>query len=66
MTLMTRISPYADDNAKFNEERTFNDAAPTTSDDPFYSEENIAELKRRLPNYRSGKSIPKEHELIEP
>lgn len=57
---MTRISPYADDNAKFN------DAAPTTSDDPFYSEENIAELKRRLANYRSGKSIPKEHELIEP
>lgn len=59
MTLMTQISPYADDNAKFN------DDAPTTSDDPFYSEENIAELKRRLANYRSGKSIPKEHELIE-
>ena len=53
---MTQISPYADDNAKFN------DDAPTT----FYSEENIAELKRRLANYRSGKSIPKEHELIEP
>ena len=60
MTLMTQISSYADDNAKFN------DDAPTTSDDPFYSEENIAELKRRLANYRSGKSIPKEHELIEP
>lgn len=30
---MTQISPYADDNAKFNEERTFNDAAPTTSDE---------------------------------
>lgn len=57
---MTQISPYTDDNAKFN------DAAPTTSDDSFYSEENIAELKRRLANYRSGKSIPKEHELIEP
>ena len=30
---MTQISPYADDNATFNEERTFNDAAPTTSDE---------------------------------
>ena len=37
---MTQISPYADDNAKFN------DDAPTTSDDPFYSEEK--KLRRKL------------------
>lgn len=35
------------------------------SADPFYSKENLNELKRRADNIRSGKSILKEHELIE-
>jgi DNA-damage-inducible protein J len=35
------------------------------SADPFYSRENIAELERRVEDVRSGKSILKEHELIE-
>lgn len=33
--------------------------------DPFYNAENIAELERRVANLRNGKSILKEHELIE-
>ena len=33
--------------------------------DPFYSEENINELKRRIANLESGVSSLKEHELIE-
>lgn len=33
--------------------------------DPFYSPENMAELKRRIDNIRTGKSTLKEHELIE-
>ena len=33
--------------------------------DPFYSESNIKELKRRIESVRSGKSILKEHNLIE-
>lgn len=33
--------------------------------DPFYSDENIAELERRIGSVRSGKSILKEHDLIE-
>ena len=35
------------------------------SADPFYSEENIAEVERRIANIRSGKSTLKEHDLIE-
>ena len=35
------------------------------SADPFYSEENIAEVERRIANVRSGKSTLKEHDLIE-
>lgn len=35
------------------------------SADPFYSEENIMELERRISDVRSGKSTLKEHELIE-
>ena len=35
------------------------------SADPFYSRENIAELERRVADIRSGKSILKEHELLE-
>ncbi|MDO5095734.1 MAG: type II toxin-antitoxin system RelB/DinJ family antitoxin [Peptostreptococcaceae bacterium] len=35
------------------------------SADPFYSEENIAELEKRVADIRSGKSVLKEHELIE-
>lgn len=33
--------------------------------DPFYSQENIAELERRVADIRLGKSTLKEHELIE-
>ena len=35
------------------------------SADPFYSRENMGELKRRDADLRSGKSALKEHELIE-
>lgn len=35
------------------------------SADPFYSKENMEELERRVNDIRSGKSILKEHELIE-
>ncbi|MDO4289506.1 MAG: type II toxin-antitoxin system RelB/DinJ family antitoxin [Eubacterium sp.] len=33
--------------------------------DPFYSEENIAVLEKRIADLESGKSTLKEHELIE-
>ena len=33
--------------------------------DPFYSESNIKELKRRIESVRSGKSTLEEHNLIE-
>ncbi|WP_287971354.1 type II toxin-antitoxin system RelB/DinJ family antitoxin [Blautia sp.] len=33
--------------------------------DPFYSKENMEELERRVNAIRSGKSVLKEHELIE-
>jgi addiction module antitoxin, relB/dinJ family len=33
--------------------------------DPFYSESNIKELKRRIESVRSGKSTLEEHDLIE-
>ena len=35
------------------------------SADPFYSEENINELKRRIANLEAGISTLKEHDLIE-
>lgn len=35
------------------------------SADPFYSEENMIELKRRIDSVRTGESTLKEHELIE-
>lgn len=35
------------------------------SADPFYSKENMEELERRAADVRSGKSVLKEHELIE-
>ena len=35
------------------------------SADPFYSKKNIAELEKRVADIQSGKSILKEHELIE-
>lgn len=35
------------------------------SADPFYSEENMTELKRRIYSVRTGESTLKEHELIE-
>ena len=35
------------------------------SADPFYSNENMTELERRVEAVRSGTSILKEHELIE-
>ncbi len=33
--------------------------------DPFYSESNMRVLEQRIANIESGKSIPKEHDLIE-
>ena len=33
--------------------------------DPFYSEENMMELERRVANLRAGKSTLTEHDLIE-
>lgn len=33
--------------------------------DPFYSESNMRVLEQRISNIESGKSIPKEHDLIE-
>jgi DNA-damage-inducible protein J len=33
--------------------------------DPFFSEENIQEIERRVANLNAGKSTLKEHELIE-
>ncbi len=33
--------------------------------DPFYSESNIKEIKRRIESVRSGKSTLEEHDLIE-
>lgn len=35
------------------------------SADPFYSRENITELENRVASIRSGKTILKEHELVE-
>lgn len=35
------------------------------SGDPFYSEENLSELKKRITEIESGKAILKEHELME-
>lgn len=35
------------------------------SADPFYSESNMKILEQRIANLKSGKSIPKEHDLIE-
>ena len=32
--------------------------------DPFYSDENISELKRRIASIKNGTSILKEHNLI--
>ena len=34
-------------------------------EDPFYSEENMAELARRIADVKSGKSVLREHDLIE-
>lgn len=33
--------------------------------DPFYSQENLKELERRIENVKSGKSVMAEHDLIE-
>lgn len=33
--------------------------------EPFYSKENMAELKKRIDDVKSGKSTLKEHDLIE-
>ncbi len=35
------------------------------SADPFYSEQNIAELKRRIESVKNGSSVLTEHDLIE-
>ena len=33
--------------------------------DPFFSDENMMELERRVANLKAGKSTLKEHDLIE-
>lgn len=33
--------------------------------DPFYSESNMRVLEQRIADIESGKSVPKEHDLIE-
>ncbi len=35
------------------------------SADPFFSKENISEIERRVEAVRTGKSVLKQHELIE-
>lgn len=35
------------------------------ADDSFYSKKNMDELERRVDNIRTGKSVLKEHDLIE-
>ena len=35
------------------------------SADPFYSRQNMAELERRIGEIKTGKSVLKEHDLIE-
>ena len=35
------------------------------ADDSFYSKKNMDELERRVANIRTGKSVLKEHDLIE-
>ena len=35
------------------------------SGDPFYSRQNMAELERRIDGIKTGKSVLKEHDLIE-
>lgn len=35
------------------------------SADPFYSESNMRVLEQRITDLESGKSVPKEHDLIE-
>lgn len=37
----------------------------TADSDPFYSESNVKELKKRLDDVRDGAAVREEHELIE-
>lgn len=37
----------------------------TADPDPFYSESNVRELKRRMDDIKSGATVLQEHELIE-
>ena len=37
----------------------------TADSDPFYSESNVRELKKRLDDVRDGAAVLEEHELIE-
>ena len=78
---MAQISLRVDDDVKRNAERTLTDIGLSMSTlkkvarenripfelsaDPFYSQENMDELERRVANVRAGKSTLKEHELIE-
>ena len=50
------------DDARVNAERRI---PFEVSEDPFYSKENMDELERRVTNICTGKSVLKEHDLIE-
>ena len=62
---MAQINLRVDDATKRNAEKTLDEIGLSMSADPFYSKKNIAELEKRVADIQSGKSILKEHELIE-
>lgn len=62
---MVQISLRIDDEVKRSAEKTLDSIGLSMSVDPFYSKENTALLEQRVMDIRFGKSILKEHELIE-
>lgn len=62
---MAQISLRIDDEVKRSAEKTLDSIGLSMSVDPFYSKENTALLEQRVMDIRFGKSILKEHELIE-
>ena len=59
---MAQNSLRIDDDARVTADRQI---PLEVSEDPFYSKENMNELERRVANIRTGKSVLKEHDLIE-
>ena len=62
---IAQIRLRIDDEVKRSAEKTLDSIGLSMSADPFYSKENTALLEQRVMDIRSGKSILKEHELIE-